>query len=1359
MLPALSPARTNRARLLAARTLVALAALAAALVAPAAASAVTLPPGFQQTTAISGLVSPMDMDLAPNGRVFVAEKSGVVKTWDSLSDTTATTFADLRTQVHNFSGRGLLGIAVDPAFPARPYVYVYYTLDAPVGGTAPTFGVPGQTQDQCPGDPDVVNCVTSSRVSRLRVAGEQMDGPEQVLVNDWCQQFPFHTGGGLEFGADGYLYVSGGDGARWMVFDYGQLGDPVNPCGDPPGAIGELPSPPTAEGGRLRAQDLRTSGDPLGLAGSLIRIDPDTGEGAPGNPMFASEEANARRMVAHGFRNPARLAIRPGTNDVWVADRGGGYWEELDRVQGGTDPVRNFGWPCYEGGLDEGGEPYARVRPRSDDQDLDVCEGLYAEGNATSAPFWGYDHEEPVVPGEACEVDPVTGEPAGNQISGLNFYPASGSFPAAYRNALFFGDRLRNCMWAMLPGPDGLPQRGRVVPFAQQGARPIDIEFAPGGDLLYVDQTTDSVQRVAWSGNAANQPPTAVVSSDRLTGNTPLTVSFTSTGTADPDTGDLLTYEWDLDGDGEFGDSTGTSAARTYLEAGTYTVRLRVTDTSGASATDTITIFAGGPADLRTLTFTPVADARADEGSPETNFGASSKLQATGSVPRRESYLRFQLLGISGPVVSARLRLTSTTDGTKDGPALYRSGGSWSEGELTWANRPSRDEQPVSDVAAIPLGTVAEYDATPLVSADGDVDMALVSTFTDNVDFGSRDHADAAKRPQLEVTYDASGHDTEPPSVPTGLSARAPSHDRVELTWSAAADNVGIAGYEVLRDGETIATLRDETSYTDTAVGAATHYSYAVRAVDPSANRSAASDAADVTTPAAPDTQAPSAPANLTADAVSARRVDLSWDAATDNVGVTNYEVYRDGQLLATSGDVTSYSDTTAHPQTTYEYTVRALDAAANRSAASNTAQATTPAAPTTTLTFSPVADARVEEGSATTNFGAADTLQAMGGNKRRESYLRFQPTGIAGPVLSVRLRLTATADGTTDGPALYAAPGSWTEAGITWANRPSRQAQPAADVGAVAPGTVAEYDAASLVSGNGTVDVALASSAKDSVSFAAREHADAARRPQLVVTFDASSADTEPPSPPAALTAEAPSHDRVELAWSPATDNVAVTGYEVVRDGLTIATLGAVTSYTDAAVGADTQYGYTVRALDAAGNRSAAAPAASVTTPAPVRSTTVKFAVAADAHVVESSPTANFGRASRLEVVDGNRRAESYLRFTPTGITGPVQSAKLRVYAFNDASNNGPAVHGVTGPWTETGITWTSRPTRTAAPTANVGAIAARTWVEYDVLPLVSGDGEVSFVLVGDSSDSANFSSRESDASKQAQLEVTFAG
>src|SRR5690348_1015815 len=94
-----------------------------------------LPPGFQQSTAFSGLTQPTAVRFSPDGRVFVAEKSGLIKVFASLTATTPTVFADLRSEVFNAYDRGLLGIALDPSFPTNPYVYVLYTLDAPIGGT------------------------------------------------------------------------------------------------------------------------------------------------------------------------------------------------------------------------------------------------------------------------------------------------------------------------------------------------------------------------------------------------------------------------------------------------------------------------------------------------------------------------------------------------------------------------------------------------------------------------------------------------------------------------------------------------------------------------------------------------------------------------------------------------------------------------------------------------------------------------------------------------------------------------------------------------------------------------------------------------------------------------------------------------------------------------------------------------------------------------------------------------------------------------------------------------------------------------------------------------------------------------
>ena len=200
---------------------------------PPPVSAATLPAGFQETTVISGLTAPTVVRFASDGRVFVAEKSGIIKVFDSLSDTAPTVFADLRTNVHDFWDRGLLGMALAPNFPTDPYVYVLYTYDHILGDTtapAPRWG------DTCPTPPGATGdgCVISGRLSRLQASGN-MSGSEQVLIEDWCQQYPSHSIGSLAFGADGALYVSGGDGASFNFADYGQDGSPVNPCGDPPG--------------------------------------------------------------------------------------------------------------------------------------------------------------------------------------------------------------------------------------------------------------------------------------------------------------------------------------------------------------------------------------------------------------------------------------------------------------------------------------------------------------------------------------------------------------------------------------------------------------------------------------------------------------------------------------------------------------------------------------------------------------------------------------------------------------------------------------------------------------------------------------------------------------------------------------------------------------------------------------------------------------------------------------------------------------------------------------------------------------------------------------------------------------------
>ena len=126
------------------------------------------------------------------------------------------------------------------------------------------------------------------------------------------------------------------------------------------------------------------------------------------------------------------------------------------------------------------------------------------------------------MPGEDCREN-SQGAPYNTSLSGLEFYPqAGGSFPAAYRGALFFGDRWRDCIWALLPGPDGLPRPGNVVKFAQQADSPIDLEVGPGGDLYYVDSKNQVVKRFRFSPPNDGYPRPTAAGSLRL----PLVVAY-----------------------------------------------------------------------------------------------------------------------------------------------------------------------------------------------------------------------------------------------------------------------------------------------------------------------------------------------------------------------------------------------------------------------------------------------------------------------------------------------------------------------------------------------------------------------------------------------------------------------------------------------------------------------------------------------------------------------------------------------------------------------------------------------------------------------------------------------------------------
>ena len=198
--------------------------------------------------------------------------------------------------------------------------------------------------------------------------------------------------------------------------------------------------------------------------------------------------------------------------------------------------------------------------------------------------------------------------------------------------------------------------------------------------------------------------------------------------------------------------------------------------------------------------------------------------------------------------------------------------------------------------------------------------------------------------------------DTIPPSMPTALKTTSVGTNSVALAWNAATDNVGVSMYQVMRAGRIIGTVTaPNTSFTDVTVLPASTYSYTVSALDPSGNMSGSSIAISVLTQslATPDTTPPSI-VTVAGKVLSSDQINLSWNAATDNVGVSGYQVFRGGVQVATVTSL-SYGDGSLTANTTYSYAVKAFDPSGNVAAASNTVTLSTGTVITPTPTPPPI--------------------------------------------------------------------------------------------------------------------------------------------------------------------------------------------------------------------------------------------------------------------------------------------------------------------------------------------------------------------------------------------------------------------
>ena len=373
------------------------------------------------------------------------------------------------------------------------------------------------------------------------------------------------------------------------------------------------------------------------------------------------------------------------------------------------------------------------------------------------------------------------------------------------------------------------------------------------------------------------------------------------------------------------------------------------------------------------------------------------------------------------------------------------------------------------------------------------------------------------------------------------------------------------------------------------------------------------------------------------------------------------------------------------------------------------TSVSTTVACAPATFSIVANADAMVTELSPTANYGSGLEVRArlLSGNSA-ETYLSFNVSGLTDTVTNATLRLTtatyAGAD-TASAPNVAMVTGAWSESGITWATKPSLGGVVATGGGAWGVASPYTWDVTTAVTGNGAVSLALIGTSSDQVSANSREQnaAGSAGKPTLIVTT-------------CGVTAPTPT--------------VAVTPSPTAGP-----TLAPTVTSTPSPTGP------------------------SIPTPTPTvvacTSTTSSFVVSADAFVNQSSPTTNYGAGAELRAkILSSASSETYLSFNVSGLTDTVTNATLRLMTANYAGTDtvsAPDVAMVTGAWSESTITWSTKPSQGALIAQGRTAWATNATYTWDVTSAVTGNGAVSLALIGTTSDQVTANSREQNAAGSA--------
>ena len=243
---------------------------------------------FSLETFASGFDQPIGIANADDGRLFIIERSGVIQVIFADGSRADAPFLDIKSIVSdNQSERGLLGLAFHPNFNSNGYFFVNY-----------------------------INNAGNTVISRFSASEDRQKGlpNSEKEILSFEQPFWNHNGGDLHFGADGFLYISSGDG--------GSGGDPFN-----------------------------NSQNRLSFLGKLLRIDIDNGDpySIPDSNPFSMDDGTLDEIWALGLRNPWRFSFDRMTNDLWIGDVGQDSWEEIDFQPADSEGGENYGWNCREG--------------------------------------------------------------------------------------------------------------------------------------------------------------------------------------------------------------------------------------------------------------------------------------------------------------------------------------------------------------------------------------------------------------------------------------------------------------------------------------------------------------------------------------------------------------------------------------------------------------------------------------------------------------------------------------------------------------------------------------------------------------------------------------------------------------------------------------------------------------------------------------------------------------------------------------------------------------------------------------------------------------------------------------------------